>query len=119
VHSAQATYSILYETASINFLGPSQAAFQTSVPYHMSWCRMNMRISLHAGLREAAGVWEGGARGDPGTAHKHRVRWRSKDGAGVLYTALTWTQEAPRSTPDPQPRSLKAPQSRLGRPCSR
>ena len=56
MHSAQATYSILYETASINFLGPSQAAFQTSVPYHMSWCRMNMRISLHAGLREAAGV---------------------------------------------------------------
>jgi hypothetical protein len=48
--------AFLYEMGSINSLGPSQATFQTSVPYHMSWCRINMRISLHTGLREAAGV---------------------------------------------------------------
>ena len=89
MHSAKSTYSILYETASINVPGPSQAACQTSVSYRMSWCRINMRISLHTGLREAAGVWESGARGDWGPADKHRVRWRSKDGDGGLDTPLT------------------------------
>jgi transposase len=40
----ESIFSILYETTSINFLGPSQAAFQSSVAYHISWCRINIRI---------------------------------------------------------------------------
>src|SRR5215207_8095496 len=41
------------------------------------------------GVREAAGVWEGRARGDPRTADKPRVRWRSRDRGGGLATPLT------------------------------
>jgi hypothetical protein len=84
----KSTYSILYKTTSIIFLGPSQEVFQTSAPFNLSWCRINMRISLHTVIHEAAGVWEGGACGDPSTAHKHLVRWRSKDGGGGLDTPL-------------------------------
>jgi hypothetical protein len=48
--------SILNETASINFLGPSQAAFQTSVPYHISWCRINIRIVAYGPPRGRGGL---------------------------------------------------------------
>jgi hypothetical protein len=56
----ESIFSILYETTSINFLGSSQAAFQSSVAYHISWCRIKIRIVAYGPPRGRGGLGKAG-----------------------------------------------------------
>ena len=97
--------SILYETASINFIGPSQASFQTSVPYHMSWCRINTRLVAYGPPRDRGGLGRRGLRRPENHSYASGP-WRSRYGGGDLDAPLTRALKSPLFLSRPRAKML-------------